>query len=77
MEKHNIPLRSSYRPQRKDSMNSQGEVPEPTANVKRNTESKVISAFTKLSQKMHKNGIELKQVFEAYDINRDGDITIK
>jgi Ca2+-binding EF-hand superfamily protein len=40
-------------------------------------ELKIINAFNRLSQKMHKNHVSLRQVFDAYDINKDGDITIK
>jgi calmodulin len=38
---------------------------------------KIINAFNKLNQKMHKNGITLMQVFDAYDVNKDGGVTIK
>lgn len=40
-------------------------------------EVKLVNAFLKLSQRMQKNKIKLHQVFDAYDVNKDGDMTIK
>lgn len=40
------------------------------------TETKLVGAFHKLSIKLQKNNISLFQVFEAYDVNKDGDLTI-
>ena len=79
MVSNNVPMKSAYRPQRKDSINSNGQtVGEGISQAKKNTvELKIFNAFSKLNQKMLKNGITLVQVFDAYDVNKDGDITIK
>jgi Ca2+-binding EF-hand superfamily protein len=75
---NNIPMKSNYRPERKDSINSEGHQHEGMSAQKRQfIELKIIHAFKRLSQKMHKNHVSLKQVFDAYDLNRDGDINIK
>jgi|JI9StandDraft_2_1071091.scaffolds.fasta_scaffold312335_1 Ca2+-binding EF-hand superfamily protein len=75
---NNIPMKSNYRPERKDSINSESSNNEgPNALKRQLIELKIIAAFNRLSQKMAKNHISLRQVFDAYDVNKDGDITIK
>jgi Ca2+-binding EF-hand superfamily protein len=75
---NNIPLKSNYRPERKDSINSEGHATEQiNAQKRQQIELKIIHAFNRLSQKMQKNHVSLRQVFDAYDINKDNNITIK
>lgn len=40
-------------------------------------QSKLIKAFYNLNKKITKKGIQLYQVYDAYDIDKDGDMTIK
>jgi len=60
-------------------MNSETDIHPDAPNPQklRAMELKIVAAFNRLSQKMHKNRISLRQVFDAYDVNKDGDITIK
>lgn len=79
MTANNIPMKSNYRPaERKDSITSDVSANDgPSSEKRRFIELKIIAAFNRLSQKMTKNHISLRQVFDAYDVNKDGDITIK
>lgn len=77
---HQIPMKSVSGPKfsKKASINSQGFENNTIADeLEDRVQIKLVDAFRKLDKKMTSNSIQLYQVYDAYDINKDGDMTVK
>jgi Ca2+-binding EF-hand superfamily protein len=68
LRQNGIPLKSHYVILKKESFDEQFD---PKV-----VERRVVEAFVKLSQKLKSRNLSLQEVFDAYDINKHGDMSI-
>ena len=78
---YQIPMKSVAVPNfaKKISMDSSGQQNGTTQGLEtRNAvQQKLVTAFKKLDEKMTKNSLSLQQVYDAYDVDKSGDMTLK